>query len=289
MFLNIGIIIGCIMMINHYYLLILTSLFFIDITLFIVASITWFFFVTMKEKTILNFQYLFADDALETWFPSIIKINTPGAIDKTMVAVHPQGVVQTSAMILLTNMDLKILLNNILSKITGGWCSVDEEKIRNVMRSGDSLLLFPGGITEIAVYKKNEHHVFFKDDFIKYALHYGYSVIPAYNFSESAMYDKYNNLGDDEVNFSLEKNFWLNILAYVWSFPTGWFFTVPNKVPLMIVYGDTILFPQIINPGKEDIDTWREVYVEALTGVFNDNIDKWVSVYPNSTKELIFH
>lgn len=58
------------------------------------------------------------------------------------------------------------------------------------MKKGSDIAILPGGFEEATLYRYNRHRIYIKKrtGFIKYALQYGYYIIPTYTFGEELNY-----------------------------------------------------------------------------------------------------
>lgn len=157
--------------------------------------------------------------------------------------------------------------------------SAKKEVMLNLMEKGRNVALLPGGFEEASLYKRNRHKVFLKErkGFIKYALQYGYSVIPVYCFGEEKTYWEKNIA-------STSWRLWLNRFKIPASLFVGKFllFLPDNDIDINVVIGKAVAFPQIDNPTKDDVDKYHGEFVNALSGLF----DKYKGKYADSGSVL---
>jgi hypothetical protein len=157
--------------------------------------------------------------------------------------------------------------------------SAKKETMLKLMGKGRNVALLPGGFEEASLYKRNRHKVFLKErkGFIKYALQYGYSVIPAYCFGEEKTYWEKNIA-------STSWRLWLNKYKIPASLFVGkYFLFLPDDdVDIIVVIGKTLTFPHIENPTNEEVDKYHGEFVKALSELF----DKYKGQYADSDSTL---
>mmetsp|Transcript_38007 Transcript_38007/g.65949 ORF Transcript_38007/g.65949 Transcript_38007/m.65949 type:complete len:328 (+) Transcript_38007:102-1085(+) len=148
------------------------------------------------------------------------------------------------------------------------------------MEKGESFGIIPGGFEEATISKLGAQRVYLKKrkGFVKYALKYGYALVPVYTFGES---DTYYN-----VQGAWRLRLWLNSLQLPGVLPFGawWCPIMPKQVRLTTVVGKPLQLPQISSPSQTDVNKWHEEYVKALLEVFEQN--KSQCGYPDAEMEL---
>lgn len=282
--LKLGIKLALILIIYHYYVAIFAGLLLTDLVIFGAIFTLWFYLIIIKRKDI-NTDRITYRDSFKNWFPSIDISNLNASGSKVVIGAHPYGLTHATLMTIPGLDSFKIVVNSIVSSLSGGWHGVYEEEVRNTMRRQENFIIYPGGIREVAYYNYQEHHIHVPDDFIRWVLHYGYTLRPCYVFSESSMYVKYT-FADDEIKFAESDNMWLNIIAYLSAIPLGWFFTTPKKTPVFVAFGSDLGGVQKVNPSAEDVAALKQEYIVSLQKLFADNIDKFTG---KTSKELIIH
>lgn len=142
-----------------------------------------------------------------------------------------------------------------------------------VLDNGDSILVFPGGISEQIATSYQQEKVYLKSrkGFIKLAMRKNIPVIPSYVFGVSDYYYTF----DYAFPFRkwLEKSFGIGIpLAYgLW----GSLFC-PLPVKTTIVFGKPMIFEtKVIGiPSSEELDTAHEKFCKALQDLFDEHKQK---------------
>lgn len=141
------------------------------------------------------------------------------------------------------------------------------------MKRKESFGLLPGGFQEATIMKWGHERVFLKrrQGFVKYALQFGYKLVPAYTFGESDTY--WTVCGG--LKWRLKLNEWS--LPGVMCVGKWWCPAMPrDDCELHTVYGKPIVLPTIQNPSKQDVDHWHQVYMKELVALFDRN-KKWAS------------
>jgi len=158
---------------------------------------------------------------------------------------------------------------HFVAKWTGVIGSADKTSFIARMKRGDSFGLLPGGFHEAARFKygKDRAVVSNKKGFIKYALQFGYNVVPAYSFGECYTYW---NLPD---RILLRARMWLcdhnlpGMLVFGWPF----FPLLPLQTPWGIhtIHGKGRQFPKIDEPTPEEVDEYHKLFVQDLSDLFD--------------------
>ena len=156
----------------------------------------------------------------------------------------------------------------LFSRVTGNPGSASKETMMSYMKNGDSLALPPGGFEEATLASTHHDRVFIKKrtGFIRLCLKYGIRVRPVYVFGEKELY--WNMQGYFPMRLALNRYgipaivFWGSALLPL----------LPKmSVDVSIVVGPPIVLPKIDQPTKEDVKKWHDVYVAALTKLFEDH------------------
>ena len=107
--------------------------------------------------------------------------------------------------------------------------------------------------------------------FIKYALQYGYRVMPCYCFGEELTYWQLN--GGRWFNRIM---LWLNKYGVPGTIFIGNFMFFPNNnLEMVVVVGKSIELPTIESPTSEDVSKYHALYMERLTELFDKYKDKY--------------
>jgi len=293
-------------MINQYSVLIilfLSILFLISGYLLILFLGLYLFFSVIpywSDNETRNKVQPFMNSLAKKWFGNIMTIGFVAQQNKkNMICMHPYSISLTSFMFMFCDQtfnDYKVITNDLIVKLPlmqmlckmFGIYSDKTNNVHKLMSSKSNVMLFPGGPSEISVYKHNSHNVSLSDrkDFIKYALKYGYSIQPCYFFSDTAMFYKYNGLEEDEKVLAKQSIRMTDLIVQICTIPWGYFFAIPKKVPIMIGIGEKIILPQITDPSDDDINTWHETYKDALVSLFNNNIEQWKKIHPKSDSQI---
>lgn len=131
--------------------------------------------------------------------------------------------------------------------------------------AGENVGLIPGGFQEASLYVRGRHRVVLKrkTGFIKYALQFGYQVVPVYVFGEEKTLWKVDLL-PKRVALWLNK---FNIPATVFF---GKYGLLPDDdIDLRVVVGEPLQLPTIASPSAEDVSKHHALYVQALKDLFD--------------------
>ena len=145
-----------------------------------------------------------------------------------------------------------------------------KECMTNLMAQGCNVALIPGGFQEATLYQRGMHRIYIKErkGFIKYALQYGYSIIPCYSFGEEWSYWQW------EVGNSFR--LWLNKFKIPATLFIGKYLFLPdNDIDVTVVVGKKIELPFIEKPTVEDVDKYHGVYMQQLELLFERNKAKY--------------
>eukprot|EP00611_Tribonema_gayanum_P019151 TRINITY_DN325_c0_g3_i7.p1 TRINITY_DN325_c0_g3~~TRINITY_DN325_c0_g3_i7.p1 ORF type:complete len:249 (-),score=14.02 TRINITY_DN325_c0_g3_i7:234-980(-) len=115
--------------------------------------------------------------------------------------------------------------------------------------------------------------------FIKYALEFGYTIVPVYCFGEC---DTYHNLQG-----LWRLRLWLNSLKMpgVCFWGTWWCPLLPIPSNINTVFGKPFRVPQIDHPTPEDINKWHALYVQELKALYDRHKHQFAS-NPNQELEV---
>mmetsp|Transcript_75297 Transcript_75297/g.212969 ORF Transcript_75297/g.212969 Transcript_75297/m.212969 type:complete len:250 (-) Transcript_75297:121-870(-) len=163
------------------------------------------------------------------------------------------------------------IFGHVVAKWTGCIRSAAKGPMTAMMRRGESFGLLPGGFHEAAhtKYGKDRVVVSNKKGFIKYALQYGYKVVPAYSFGECYTY--YNLQGLHGLRAWLAEQALPGIVVRGWL-PLPWL-PFPTPWGIHTVHGSGRQFPKIDVPTDEDVRVHHELFVADLRALFDRH--KW--------------
>ncbi|DBA02991.1 TPA: hypothetical protein N0F65_003179 [Lagenidium giganteum] len=151
------------------------------------------------------------------------------------------------------------------------WTGFGPVSRRNFVRLLDqarNICLIPGGFEEATIFERGKHRVFIKNrmGFIKLALQYGYKVHPVYTFGEELTYHSFH--------YFLKLRILLNqfkVPAVLFQGSRWAFFMPKSDVNLVTVVGKPIQLPTIANPTRDDVKKYHDMYIAALTDLFERN------------------
>jgi 2-acylglycerol O-acyltransferase 2 len=142
--------------------------------------------------------------------------------------------------------------------------SCDKAQMLSFMKNGENIGLLPGGFQEATLYKRGKHRIFIKDrkGFVKYALQYGYQIVPCYIFGEE------NTYWPVEIGFRSFR-LWLNKYNIPGTLFIGKYLFLPdNNIDINIVVGAPMKIPMIAEPTAEEIDKYHTAYIDAVKKLF---------------------
>ncbi|RLN86879.1 hypothetical protein BBJ28_00002141 [Nothophytophthora sp. Chile5] len=132
-----------------------------------------------------------------------------------------------------------------------------------MLRSGKSLVILVGGITEQMLSQRGEHTIYAKKrkGHIRLALKHGVPIVPGYAFGETDL-------------FTHSRRFSVAILLGYGS--SKWLPWVPHEgVAINQVFGKPIPVEKKLDPSAEDIEKLHEQYVRGLEDIFNQYKEKY--------------
>jgi len=157
------------------------------------------------------------------------------------------------------------LLRHIL---LGFGCCVPatKEGVRHLLATRTTFGIIPGGSEEVAIHENGKENLYLKNraGFLKYALQHGYTVVIAFTFGESDLYQSVSLIRP--LNLWLVKRFGF-VLPIFWG---SWFYPLlPRRdVPLHTVMGKALQLPRIDEPTAEDVAKWHATYMAELEALF---------------------
>ena len=142
------------------------------------------------------------------------------------------------------------------------------KNMQRLMALGHNISLIPGGFEEAAIMKRGEDSVFIKNrkGFVKYALKFGYNLVPIYTFGENETYSTFHWFSDLRLKISMWK------IPAVIAFGLPAFPILPRKeASIYTVIGAPLELPKIDDPSDDDVNLWHCRYVKALVELFERN------------------
>ncbi|CAE8654631.1 unnamed protein product, partial [Polarella glacialis] len=194
---------------------------------------------------------------------------------KQLLCYHPHGIYSLGLLTVCEEKpELKILSSSFLyhcapvfrvaiSMLFGQkYGSVGRSDLTATMKAGESpLMLVPGGFHEATITCPGHERVFLKSrrGFVKYALRYGYDLVPCYSIGEADLMS--NPQGGWGWRFFLNA---MSIPAVLpWGFPL--LPLLPRRgVELVTGIGPAVKMPLIPNPTDADVKEHHQRYIAAL-------------------------
>ena len=166
----------------------------------------------------------------------------------------------------------------LLCRLTGKPSGCDKATMRRLMKKGGDLALIPGGFHEASIHSNKEDRVFLakRKGFVKYALQFGYALVPVFVFGESKTYAN--------VQGAWKFRLWLNNMGIPAIAPLGrwWCPLLPRSVGLHIVAGPPLPPPAGMEEGAAPgaltpalVDAHHETYVAALRKLYDEHAPKF--------------
>ena len=131
--------------------------------------------------------------------------------------------------------------------------------MKKYLKNNKNIALLPGGFEEATIYEYNKNNVYINDrkGFIKYALRFGYTVVPVYTFGEEKTYKS--------INLYEKTRLLLNKLKIPAVFFYGKFLFLPySDISMTTVIGEKINLPLIKEPKQNDIDKYHDLYKKKI-------------------------
>lgn len=145
--------------------------------------------------------------------------------------------------------------------------SVGRSDLTKLMKSGDSpMMMAPGGFHEATITCPGHERVFLKDrrGFVKYALRFGYDLVPCYTFGETDLMA--NPQGGWWWRFWL--NSWGLPAVLPWGFPLLPY--LPRRgIDVVTAVGPPLDLPHILKPTDTDVEKHHARYIEALQKLYD--------------------
>jgi len=164
------------------------------------------------------------------------------------------------------------LLRNVL---LGFGCCTPATKagMTSLMRQGLDFGILPGGMEEVALYAYQRERIYIQHraGFVKYALQYGYLLLPGYTFGECDLYQSMTR--GASIRLWMQKHLGF-IVPIFWG--PYWAWWLPNRnVALHTVIGSPLKLPKIQNPSPQDVKHWHAQYMEAMQTLFDTHKEKF--------------
>ncbi len=220
------------------------------------------------------------------FFSFFVGAEAPKPDSKVMLTVSPHGILTLGFIFMISSPEffdssIKWLVAEMLLKLpficdflrwSDTW-DCTKNRMNKFMKKGHNVALIPGGFQEATLYERNRHKLFLNDrkGFIKYALKFGYKIVPCYVFGEELSYWQW------EIGF---KSFrlWLNKHNIPGIFFIGKYLFLPdNDINVISVVGKPIELPHILNPKSSDIDKYHKIYMDEIKGLFDRNKGKYAA------------
>ncbi|GMH32405.1 hypothetical protein BSKO_00239 [Bryopsis sp. KO-2023] len=145
---------------------------------------------------------------------------------------------------------------------------VSKESITNMLSSGKSCVLIPGGVREVLSMEKGKEVIFLSKrfGFVKMAMQQGVPIVPVFAFGQSKTY----------AWWKLSQAFpasWIRNLArrsgvepmLLWG---RWGTVVPYKVPITIAIGEAIEVPHEQNPEDKKVEEILSVFIKSMRALY---------------------
>jgi 2-acylglycerol O-acyltransferase 2 len=173
--------------------------------------------------------------------------------------------------------------------MSNGMISASAKSLKYVLNNegpnkekGQAPVLVVGGAAESLEVKVGTYRLVLKNrrGFVRIALQTGAPLVPVLSFGEN---DSYTTYVPDEtsafhhfqlkakklMSFALPVFYGRGIFNYSFGF-------MPWRRPINTVIGAPIEVPHILEPTKEEIIHWHEIYLKHLTDLFNDHKEKYL-------------
>jgi hypothetical protein len=150
-----------------------------------------------------------------------------------------------------------------------GCCTpATKQGMHKLLKKGLDFGILPGGMEEVALYTYQKERVYLKQraGFIKYALQYGYLLLPGYSFGECDMYRSMTAGAAARMWAQEHLGF---VLPIFWG-PKWYAPWLPDPdIAVNTVIGSPLQLPKIENPTPDDVKLWHGKYMESLREVFD--------------------
>jgi hypothetical protein len=143
---------------------------------------------------------------------------------------------------------------------------VNNDNFKQLMKQEKNIVFVPGGFECASITNFSKDRVFIKSrkGFLKYALQYGYKVVPCYTFNENKVFYTINSSWLEFIGF------YLNKIKIPGCFFYGKFLFFPrSEIHLCTVFGKAMEIPLIKNPTKTEVAYYHGLYLQNLEALFN--------------------
>eukprot|EP01111_Echinosteliopsis_oligospora_P016620 TRINITY_DN6976_c0_g1_i1.p1 TRINITY_DN6976_c0_g1~~TRINITY_DN6976_c0_g1_i1.p1 ORF type:complete len:352 (-),score=57.79 TRINITY_DN6976_c0_g1_i1:1-984(-) len=150
-----------------------------------------------------------------------------------------------------------------------------------ILSRGKSLVIVVGGASESLDAKPHEINLIIKKrkGFIKLAIRNGAHLVPVFSFGENELYtqmqvDEKSFLKKIQVKFQSLTGFALPFFngRGIFNYDFG---LLPKRQKIITIVGKPIQVQQNDNPTEKEIQRVQELYINALTELFNNNKEKY--------------
>jgi 2-acylglycerol O-acyltransferase 2 len=145
--------------------------------------------------------------------------------------------------------------------------SVDKQSIVSHLKSGVSVIICPGGVTEVALKENEDECVLFLKSrlgFVKLALQFGLPIVPVFSFGLHNAYSAWIPKSKTAKWLAKKVGFMPMIFFGVYGIPYG-----PAKpCKLANVIGVPIKCPKIEEPSEEDIKKYHAIYLVEIERIY---------------------
>eukprot|EP00928_Gymnodinium_smaydae_P039721 TRINITY_DN27066_c0_g3_i1.p1 TRINITY_DN27066_c0_g3~~TRINITY_DN27066_c0_g3_i1.p1 ORF type:complete len:390 (-),score=57.08 TRINITY_DN27066_c0_g3_i1:287-1456(-) len=137
--------------------------------------------------------------------------------------------------------------------------------VKAAMSTRRDIYVVPGGFESATLTVPGEDRDYFMSNrfgLVKYALQGGYQLVPSYTFGESSLYAN--------PQCFIKLRLWLNKFGIPAIVPFGWlgFPLLPRREPMVLVYGNPVVFPHIESPTEADVRKYHAIYADALRALY---------------------
>ena len=152
---------------------------------------------------------------------------------------------------------------------------VTKECILDILRSGTSVAICPGGVQECLYMEPGMDVVYLKNrlGFIRLAMTCGVDILPVYGFGQCDLYSYWRPLYDGPRLPWISKKTWSQITRKIRFVPmVAWGLMgtpLPRQAKLRIVVGEPIPVTQIDVPDNEIASEYLDSFKTALKGIYD--------------------
>lgn len=153
----------------------------------------------------------------------------------------------------------------------GGVVDAARYSARQVLDSGKSLALVPGGATEALYANPAKDVVYIRKrlGFVKLALQTGASLVPVFSFNEN---NTFGIIGVDNPLLNKIRRKFQAIFGISLPLITN---IIPRKTPITVVVGKPLACPKVDEPSTEMVQEYLEKYIVLLKELYETNREKY--------------